>query len=188
MAEPVDTMGAMPSEPGITLAEHYAAGEDGGIRRELVDGTLIVSPFASRRHQLAVQRLNQILVAACPSRLLVLGTTNVDRKPATNLQPDLTVIRAAGIDKPATEDRPVLVVEVLSLSTRRFDLTIKRQLYAEFGIPSYWLVDIEEPSVTILELIGDEYAEVQRLTGTVAGSVSRPFPVSFAAADLTRLT
>jgi Uma2 family endonuclease len=185
MAEPAGSMEDMASEQCLTLAEHYAAGEDRGVRRELVDGVLIVSPFASRRHQLAVARLQQTLTGACPPHLLVLGTTNVDREPATNLQPDLTVIRTADIDKPATEDRPVLVVEVLSPSTRRFDLTIKRQLYAEMGIASYWIVDSKEPSVLVLELARIcDYEERLHLTGDEVGQVDRPFPVTFAAADL----
>lgn len=187
MAEPLGSMGAMSSTRGLTLAEHYAAGADRGLRRELVDGTLIVSPFASWRHALAVQRLNEILVAACPPELLVLGTINVDREPATNLQPDVTVNRLADVMKPATENRPVLVVEVLSPSTRRFDLAIKPALYAEFGIPHYWVVDVQEPSVSILELAGDRYGLVQRLDGSTVSTVSRPFAVTFAAADLTKL-
>lgn len=185
MAEPVGSMGAMASERGLTLAEHYAAGEDQGVRRELVDGVLIVSPFASRRHQLAVQRLNQILVAACPPELLTLGTINVDQEPATNLQPDVTVIRATDLDAPATEGRPLLVVEILSPSTRRFDLTLKRQIYAEMRIPSYWIVDIKEPSVTILELADSgDYEERERLVADRVGQLDRPFPVAFAAAEL----
>jgi len=180
-------MDLMAGSQGITLAEHYAAGDDRGMRRELVDGTLIVSPFASRRHQCAVARLQQVLTAACPPDLLVLGTISVDREPATNLQPDLTVIRTDDLDKPPTQGRPVLIVEVLSPSTRRFDLMVKRQLYAEFGVPSYWIVDINEPSVTILELRDEDYDEKQRLVGVDPGTVTRPFPVTFAAADLTRL-
>ncbi len=186
MAEPVGSMGAMPlAEGGLTLAEHYAAGEDQGMRRELVDGVLIVSPFASRRHQLAAHRLNQILAAACPSGLLAMGTINVDQEPATNLQPDLTITRIADLDAPATEGRPLLVVEILSPSTKRFDLTIKRQLYAEMGIPSYWIVDIKEPSVLVLELgRPDEYDERAHLVGDEIGEFDRPFPVSFSATEL----
>jgi Uma2 family endonuclease len=78
-----------------------------------------------------------------------------------------------------------LVVEILSPSTRRFDLTLKRQLYAEMGIPSYWIVDIKEPSVLVLEPgPPGEYAERMRLTGAEVGQVDHPFPVTFAAADL----
>ena len=187
MAEPADTMEAMPSELGITLAEHYAAGEDRGVRRELVDGVLIVSPFASLRHQLAVARLQEILTAVCPPDLLVLGTINVDREPATNLQPDMTVVRVADIDKPATAVRPLLVVEVLSPSTRRFDLTVKHELYAEFGVASYWIVDIKVPSVVVFELAcHGGYEERMQLVGDEIGLVDRPFPVRFAPADLVR--
>ena len=174
-----------PSERGVTLAEHYAAGEDSGMRRELVDGVLIVSPYASRRHALAAQRLSQLLANACPPGLLVFGSpNNVDREPATNLQPDLTVFHTEDLDAPPTIARPLLVVEILSPSTRRFDLTLKRQIYAEMGIPSYWLVDIEVPSVTVLELAAEEYAEVARSEENEPVTVSRPFPVELAASQL----
>jgi Uma2 family endonuclease len=177
-----------PSDAGLTLAEHYAAGEDSGMRRELVDGVLIVSPYASRRHAVAAQRLSLILSASCPAELLVCGSPiNVDRDPATNLQPDLSVIRVEDLDAPATEGRPLLAVEILSPSTRRFDVTLKRQLYAEMGIASYWVVDIEEPSVTILELDGEVYVDAARLQGATRQHVARPFPVEFAATDLTTL-
>ena len=181
-------MGAMAaSEHGLTLAEHYAAGEDNGVRRELVDGVLIVSPHASRRHALAASRLHQILVASCPDDLLVFGSPiNVDREPATNLQPDLSVIRAVDLDAPPTEGRPLLVVEILSPSTRRFDLTLKRQIYAEMGIPSYWLVDIDAPSMTVLELEGEEYVETARLDGAARARIDMPCTVELAATDLVR--
>ena len=103
---------------------------------------------------------------------------------ATRLQPDLTVMRLADIDLPPTQARPLLVVEVLSPSTRRFDVTLKRQLYAEFRIPSYWLVDIEEPSLTVLELDGDAYREVTRVDGASRSQIARPFLVAISPADL----
>lgn len=179
----MDSMAA--SEQGLTLAEHYAAGEDSGCRRELVDGVLIVSPYASRRHALAAMRLSMILAAGCPDDLVVFGSpTNVDGEPATNLQPDLSVIRREDLNAPATEGRPLLVVEILSPSTRRFDLTLKRQIYAEMGIPSYWLVDIDAPSVTVLELAGEEYGETMGLHGAERAQIARPFVVELAAGDL----
>jgi Uma2 family endonuclease len=175
-----------PTHAGLTLAEHYAAGEDQGMRRELVDGVLIMSPFASARHALAVHRLELLLSAACPPELLVLGTVNVDREPATNLQPDLVVINPGDLDLPPTELRPSLVVEVLSPSTRRFDQSIKRQIYAEMGIPSYWMVDITEPSVLVLQLAVDEYETAYRLVGSERTQIDQPFLVAFAASDLLR--
>jgi Uma2 family endonuclease len=85
---------------------------------------------------------------------------------------------------PATEGRPLLVVEVLSPSTRRFDETVKRQVYAEMGIPSYCTVDITGPAVLALELEGAAYVPTARPTGETPVSLDQPFPVRFAATDL----
>jgi len=41
------------------------------------------------------------------------------------------------------EGAPLLVVEVLSPSTRTQDRTVKARRYAALGIPHYWLVDPE---------------------------------------------
>jgi Uma2 family endonuclease len=47
---------------------------------------------------------------------------------------------------------PDLVVEILSPGTRRRDLTTKRELYAQSGVPEYWTVDPDARSVEILTL------------------------------------
>jgi len=36
---------------------------------------------------------------------------------------------------------PDLVIEVLSPSTGYYDLTEKKDVYAEFGVKEYWMVD-----------------------------------------------
>ena len=69
----------------------------------------------------------------------------------------------------------LLVVEVLSPSTRAVDLTLKRQVLEDAGVPSYWLVDPDDGVVTVLELQGGRYVEVAR--GTTV-EVSRPFAVT----------
>ena len=52
------------------------------------------------------------------------------------------------------------------------------------GISSYWLVDIEVPSVTVLELAGEDYAEAGRSVGPEPVTVGRPFPLQLAASQL----
>jgi Uma2 family endonuclease len=44
---------------------------------------------------------------------------------------------------------PALVVEILSPSTRRRDLGIKRDLYDKFGVREYWIVDSKKLTVTV---------------------------------------
>lgn len=42
---------------------------------------------------------------------------------------------------------PVLVVEVLSAGTARFDRVIKRRRFQRAGIPEYWIVDLDAQAV-----------------------------------------
>jgi Uma2 family endonuclease len=73
---------------------------------------------------------------------------------------------------------PHLVVEVLSPSTRRVDLLLKRSRYEAAGIPSYWMVDPEKPSLTVLELVEDRYVETARVVDTQAVEVDRPYSLT----------
>ena len=44
---------------------------------------------------------------------------------------------------------PDLVVEVLSVSTKKRDMTIKKQIYHDAGVREYWIVDPEEERVLV---------------------------------------
>jgi len=77
-------------------------------------------------------------------------------------------------------------IEVLSPSTRRFDLGTKRLAFEGAGVPSYWLVDPDEPSLTVLELERDTYREIAQVTGAQAYKTARPFDVTVVPADLVR--
>jgi len=67
---------------------------DDGHRYEIVDGTLVVTPAPSLRHQIAVVNLVLVLSAACTDGLRVL-TAPFDVALATDtvMQPDVVVAR-----------------------------------------------------------------------------------------------
>jgi Uma2 family endonuclease len=77
------------------------------------------------------------------------------------------------------------VVEVLSTSTRAKDLVLKRALYEDSGVSSYWVVDPEEPSLLVLELQVGGYVEHARVRGDETATLSRPFEVTLAPSSLT---
>ena len=75
--------------------------------------------------------------------------------------PDLCIVlreRMHIIGDRFVEGAPDIVIEILS-SDRRRDLVRKRQLYAEAGIPEYWIFDSLNETATLLELRGSEYVE-----------------------------
>ena len=61
------------------------------------------------------------------------------------------------------EGVPDIVMEILS-SDRRRDLVRKRQVYAEAGVPEYWIFDPRIDTATLLELRNGEYVERAVLT------------------------
>lgn len=50
-----------------------------------------------------------------------------------------------------------LVVEIVSPDDVERDTVIKRADYAEAGIPEYWIVNLEEETITVLKLDDDVY-------------------------------
>ena len=61
------------------------------------------------------------------------------------------------------EGVPDIVVEILSTDRNR-DLVRKRQVYAEAGIPEYWLLDQRDQTARQLELRDGQYVERAILT------------------------
>ncbi len=55
------------------------------------------------------------------------------------------------------------MVEILSPGTRRRDLTVKRDLYARFGVREYWIADPAARTVEVLERIGISFTPVPLL-------------------------
>jgi Uma2 family endonuclease len=142
-----------------------------GRRYEIMEGVLQVSPSPGTAHQRATTRLawflhghtserglGEVFVAPCD---VVLSQTSV-------VEPDLLFVAVGGraIIRPAyVEGPPDLVVEVLSPSTAARDLGAKRQLYATFGVPFYWIVDPITRTIAAHALQDGEYREIARAQG-----------------------
>ena len=169
---------------GDWTADDLDALPDDGLRYELVDGVLLVSPAPALTHQIAVINLLDQLLRRAPADLRVLAAPLDVRFSGTRqLQPDVLVVPRE-TPTPRLERRPLLVVEVLSPSTRATDLTLKRHVFEQVGVPSYWLLDPEAPSLTVLELQDEIYVEVARVEGEQPLTVERPFPVTLVPAVL----
>jgi Uma2 family endonuclease len=176
---------ALPRSRPLTYDDLEHLPDDDGHRYELVDGTLIVTPSPSWLHQRAAMRLLVLLNEHCPSELEVFpAALDVVFSPDTVLEPDVLVVRRSDLGRRVVEGVPVLAVEVLSPSTRRIDLGTKRLVFEARGVPSYWVVDPDEPSLTVFELEGSSYVEVTRVTGDEAWSAARPYPVTVVPAAL----
>ena len=171
------TMTTLPLRP-LTRADLEDLPDDGH-RYELIDGVLIVTPGPRHGHQRVVGNLYLLLRAGCPPLLeVILAPFAVALADDTEIQPDLLVAPREQFTDRELPGPPLLAVEVLSPSTRRVDLLLKRDRFQAAGVPSYWLVDPDEPSITALELRDGTYVEVARAVGEQECRIDQPYSVT----------
>lgn len=120
---------------------------DDGVQYELLDGLLLVSPAPPIAHRRVAVALPVLLHAACSAEHEVLvGLLDFRPHQRTSLQPDVVVVRRVDLKDPRVlRSSPALAVEVLSPSSRRKDLQLKRSAYGELGVRCYWVVDPDAP-------------------------------------------
>jgi Uma2 family endonuclease len=158
---------------------------DDGHRYELVDGVLVVSPSPRHRHQRAVLELAVLLRAGCPAELeVVIAPFDVVLAEDTVLIPDLLVGRRSDFDEKCLPAPPVLAVEVLSPSTRRIDLTLKRSRFEAAGVPWFWVVDPDEPGLLAWRLVEGVYEQVAEVSGDRPFRTDEPYAVEVVPARL----
>ena len=160
---------------------------DDGLRHELIDGQFIMTPSPGCAHQISVTSLTLLLGNALRDTRLQVLVAPFDVVLGPNVvEPDLLVTPRAALGEHDLSTPPLLVVEILSPSTARIDRGRKRNLYEEFGVHSYWIVDPTAPSVTIMELDGGRYEIVAHAVGDESIDITTPIALTFTPAELTR--
>ena len=101
----------------------------------------------------------------------------------TSLQPDVLVLGKRDLDADVGSSM-ILAVEVLSPSTRRKDVILKRSKYRDAGIRSYWIVDPAVPSILALELVDGHYVTDGEATGDVPITLEKPYVVTLVPSGL----
>lgn len=169
----------VPSGAHLTY-EHLRDLPDDGRRYEILEGALVVTPAPGARHQIVVGALYRLLWAAHPAGTTVLvSPIDFVPLPETVLQPDVAVVDEGEADQPRLTSPPLLVVEVISPSSRSLDLGAKRVAYAQAGVGSYWVVDPEPPvELVVFELVGSAYREVTRVRGAERYDTTAPLVVT----------
>lgn len=125
------------------------------VRREIIDGELIVSASPVTKHQ----RISRRLLLAIGNYLEANPIGEVFDAPFDTVfssdnvcSPDLLYIsndRASIVTAKNVQGAPDLVIEILSESTWRNDEIRKRGIYERFGVNEYWIVDPEIDTIRI---------------------------------------
>jgi Uma2 family endonuclease len=179
------TWGDVIVREGPFTREQLDALPDDGYRHELLDGVLLMTPSPNTRHQDIVGRLYLLLTRHAPRHAKVLiAPFDVALGERTVLEPDVVVARRSDVTEKDLPGPPLLAIEVISPSTRLFDLGRKRDLLEEAGCPSYWVVDPTGPELTAWDLRDGAYVEVARVGPHQAWTTDTPFLLTLVPGDL----
>ena len=140
---------------------------DDGERWELIDGQAwSMSPAPMTRHQRLSRHLFTRLVEFlegkpceafdAPFDVLLPAGDEADDEVDTIVQPDILVIcDKAKITEAGARGAPDFIVEILSPSTAKKDLSDKFSLYERHRVREYWAVDPDAQVVHAWDLRGD---------------------------------
>lgn len=161
--------------------EAWTADQCAGI--EIVDGMVVVSPSASKRHNRLARVIANALDAAGGTEWN--ADTDFDVRlrdvPLNNRRPDVTVYRADTIDlTPTRPEHVLLVVEVVSPGSETTDRIVKADQYARAGIAFYWRVEHAATGAPLvhtylLDHASGRYRKSDIFTGKI--TISVPFPM-----------
>jgi len=135
----------VPPEDGWTVHDLDVMPHD-GVRRELIDGALHVSPSPTSVHQVIAMRLGVALEQTCPDHLFVSQSNDVQLSLRRLFIPDVLVTTFEAARRRAgsfTADEVLLAVEIVSPGSQSMDRVLKPALYAKAGIPHYWLIETD---------------------------------------------
>lgn len=137
-----------------TLEDYYALPDD--VRAELIDGVLYDMATPTFVHQdilrnLVFQLEMCMQAHPCGCRLFFSPmNVQLDCDERTMLQPDILIFcDNTKMRKRVYFGAPDFVVEILSPSTRKKDVTVKLRKYIGAGVREYWIVDPDTERVFV---------------------------------------
>ncbi|MDR2231519.1 MAG: Uma2 family endonuclease [Tannerella sp.] len=166
------------------------------VRRELIDGFIKFLPAPRAKHAVisyniswnlgAILKKNpcncQVFYAPFDVRLPKNGEKAYN-KIDTVVQPDICVVcDLSKIDERGCVGAPDMIVEILSPSTAKKDITEKFALYERSGVKEYWIVHPDSKAVVVYLLQEDgKYNEgtVYEFGGSIPVHVFDDYPIDW---------
>ena len=139
----------MPKQSHVTVEQFYKLRETTERLIEYVDGIVYMSPSPSTKHQRIAGRLHAQLfnilegtdceVFHAPFDVEL---TNEDIEGTKIVIPDLSVIfDKSGLNETRYVGVPAMIIEIISPSNQSHDLVFKLNLYMQYGVKEYWIVN-----------------------------------------------
>lgn len=140
------------------------------IKGEIIEGVLYTMTRPRAGHQRAILDIGSSFVdpfergRGGPGGWWILPEPGIELPNTPEISPDIAGWRRERLPT-LPDDEPIRLVpdwvcEILSPSTRRHDLLVKRPYYAKIGVGHHWLVDRDARTVTAYRLESGRWSEL----------------------------
>lgn len=160
-----DHLSALALDPptGPWTVDDFFALPETHTKVELQDGSYVVSPSSTSRHQFVTTGLIRALHAQLPSDVAMIPEVDVVLSRTSVRRPDLSIgLRERLLRRSYPEGSDLTIaVEIVSPSSGGTDRLLKPVEYAAAGIAGYWRIEIDpDITLTAYRLDAGEYAEI----------------------------
>lgn len=145
-----------------TVDDYYALPDD--MKAELIDGVIYdMSPSPTTFHQYMISEIVARIsscIAAKEEDCMVMVDIDVqlDKDEKTMIRPDIAVVcDTQKVREQCVYGAPEIVIEVLSPSTRKRDMTLKLKKYLEAGVKVYWMVDVKKKQIVTYQFDEEDF-------------------------------
>ncbi|MFS0514302.1 Uma2 family endonuclease [Nostoc sp. UIC 10607] len=148
----------------FTIAEYHRLAELGFFeendRVELIKGEIIQMAAKGTSHSVCSTRLYRELFKLVLEEAVLRGQEPIIIPDDSEPEPDLVIVRNRPDDYLEAHPNPsdVLLVIEISNSTLKYDQDVKLSVYAEAGIPNYWIFNLLD---NYLESYSEPYKDLQ---------------------------
>ena len=144
-----------PTRYKLSVEDYHKLGTAGVLtedsRVELIEGELIEMAPIGPKHASVVDTLAGLLAPQAGNQFRLSTQNPVTLMPSSEPQPDLMLLKPRAdryaSSLPGAAD--VLVVIEVSDKTLEYDRGLKLSLYAQHGIPEYWIVDVQAKYIEV---------------------------------------
>jgi Uma2 family endonuclease len=153
----------------LSVAEYHCIAEAGVLteddRVELIEGELIEMAPIGSRHAFSVDCFARILQQQIPARAWLRIQNPITLGGETEPQPDFAIVKAGRYGEAHPGPADILLIIEVAESSVVYDRRAKVPLYARYGIPEVWVVDLAEGTIEAYRQPGAEgYSQIQRFT------------------------
>lgn len=159
-----------------TLEDYYKIPDER--RVELIDGVIYDMSSPTAAHQLIGGFIYSKMLDFAASKketclpLIAPFDVQLDCDNRTMVQPDVMIVCDRDkIIQRCVYGAPDFIIEILSPSTRKKDITIKLSKYSNAGVREYWMIDPDKKQIWVYDFSQEEFPALYGFDDTIPVAV-----------------